>query len=438
MNKFINIKVELSQNALPVKNKAQTIYALLKMNPVDFPPDQKIPLDLRMVLDRSSSMGAAASQYNSKNSLELLKEACCKAGDMLQPGDRITVYSFSNDSKLELKPLVIKNSKDHQKINKAIQKIRLSGSTHLSTSLEEMLKINPLNNNVLQRALIFTDGEVNIPNVTNQEKKCIKIAGKAKQKGIPFWVYGTGISYAEKFLKKLAAVSGGYFEHISDPADMISLFSDQMSYFKDIAVTNAEITLDAVPGAIIRNVSRVIPDIESYTGFQPTYFSTTLPDIDKTRGAALLIQLELTPVFTGLSEVGFVNLAFDVPSLGLKGVQQNAKIKVLFTEDQSLIRQNQDVIDVVTLQGAHTLATMGAQAAETGNAGKGVTLMQQAADLYTKMGADDMATKLVTLSNTVSTKGSISGSNINTKRTLTTVSRKLVTRRLTTGNISDN
>lgn len=438
MNKFAHIKTQLSQNVLPISTSAQTIYALVKIDPVDFPAGQKIPLDLRMVLDRSGSMSSMTSAYSSKNCLDLLKEACVNAAGMMQKDDRMTVYSFSDRSKLELKPTIIKNGKDHDRIRKAIQSIRLSGSTHLSTSLDEMLKINPINNNYLQRALIFTDGEVNVPGTDSEEKACLSLAGKARKMGIPFWVYGTGIHYAEDFLKKLAAVSGGSFEHISDPKDMVSLFSDQMQFFKDVAITNAEISLDAIPGVILRKVSRVIPDIEVYAHIQPTYFSSDIPDIDRVRGAAFLIQLEIAPVFDKPIKAVYINLRYDVPSLGLKAVEQNSEMEITFTDDASLIRQNSDVVDIVTLQGAHTLATLGAQAAETGNAQQGVTLMQQAAALYNNAGAVDMATQLMTLSNSVSSQGSLSGNSLNTKRTLTTASRKMVTHRMITNSPDTN
>ncbi len=438
MNKFLHIKTQLNQNALPISGTAQTIYALVKINPVDFPTGQKIPLDLRMVLDRSGSMSSMTSAYSSKNCLELLKEACVNASTLMQKDDRMTVYSFSDRSKLELKPTVIKNGKDHDRIRKAIQNIKLSGSTHLSTSLDEMLKINPINNNYLQRALIFTDGEVNVPSNDSEEKVCLTLAGKARKMGIPFWVYGTGIHYAEDFLRKLAAVSGGSFEHISDPNDMISLFSDQMQFFKDVAITNAEISMDAVPGIILRKVSRVIPDMESYPHIQPTYFSSDIPDIDRVRGAAFLIQLEVAPVFDKPIKAVYINLRYDVPSLGLKAVEQNTGIEITFTDDASSIKQNSDVVDVITLHGAHTLATLGAQAAETGNARQGVTLMQQAAALYSNAGAGDMATKLLTLSNSVANQGSISGTNLNTKRTLTTVSGKMITHRMITNSPDNN
>lgn len=353
MNKFLNIKTQLSQNVLPVSGTEQTIYALIKLNPMDFPNGQKIPLDLRMVLDRSGSMSSMTSPNSRKSCLQLLKEACVNAAQLMQNDDRITVWSFSDMSKLELNPTVIKNGKDHDRIRKAIQSIRRSGSTHLSTSLDEMLKIQPVNNNYLQRALIFTDGEVNVPGVDSEKKACLTLAVNARKMGIPFWVYGTGISYAEDFLKKLASFSGGSFEHISDPNDMISLFSDQMQFFKDVAVTNAGISLDAVPGVILRKVSRVIPDIEVYSHIQPTYFSSDIPDIDRVRGAALLVQLEIAPVFDKPVDAVHINLRYDVPSLGLKAVEQNNKIEISFTDDPSAIKQDSEVVDIVTLQGAH-------------------------------------------------------------------------------------
>ncbi|MCD4784828.1 MAG: VWA domain-containing protein [Candidatus Eremiobacteraeota bacterium] len=431
MNNIIELKAELSQNIMEIKNSAQTIYALIRLKPIEFDEGEKLPLDLRMVLDRSGSMFAPVGKFSNKSRLDVLKSACLETVRRLEDGDRLTIYTFCERSKMELKPTVVKNKKDKSRMIKSINNINYGGGTHLSTSLDHMLNLKPIDNNCLQRAIVFTDGEVNTPSRKSEESICTKIAKRARKSGTPFWVYGTGIDYAEDFLTDLARESGGHYEHIGNAKDITAVFSDQVSYFQDVVITNAEITIEAEPGVMFRKISRVIPDIERYTNFQPTYFSTPLPDLDKSRGTAILLRLDIVPVFNGLSRIATARVKFDAYALGIMGMERSIDIKIDFTNDSSLIKQNQQVLDIVTLNGAHTLATLGTEQVATGNIRQGTEMMDRAADLYQKVGVKDISTKLMTLSNTAKKKGNLAGDDLNTRRTLTTASAKLITKQIT-------
>jgi Mg-chelatase subunit ChlD len=432
MNNFIDMSLEMSPDVLRKGGAPQTLYCLIRIKPEQNKNlnQGKIPLDLRMVLDNSGSMERFSGANSKKTAMSLLKDACKRAVDMLEPLDRLTIYTFSNSSKSVLKPTIITGKNENNAAKKAIDKIRTEGSTHLSTSLEDVMHIQNMDQ-YIQRVMLFTDGEVNVPSEKTESKKCLISADKAKKLKLPFWVYGTGISYNEKFLKNLAARSGGHFEHVAEPGDVVRVFGEQMNYFQNVSVTNVEITLESIPGAIFRKISRVIPDIESYNNLGQDYFSANIPDIDRVRGAAILLQLEVSPVFFSRSPLADITLTYDVPVFGLKGVTQQKRIEIDFTDDDSLLKPNRNVMDIVTLQGAHDLTTLAASKAETGQGALATKMMQQAAVLYQKIGQNDVASDLVTLSNAIQQQGTIQGQNLNTQRTLTTVSSQLVTKRLT-------
>lgn len=431
MSKYMKLSYELSQSPVPVSSDPATIYSLIKMMPDGgILKNRKMPLDLIMVLDNSGSMSSQASKHSSLSRLSLLKDACCEAVDHLEKGDRLTIYIFSYDSKMIYRPTIIKNRKDRDAARKAINGINVEGCTHLSTSLDQLLKIKSPGN-FIRRALVFTDGEVNSPNLQKEEKDCLNLAGKARKKSVPFWMFGTGITYNEQFLRSMAERSGGRFEHISDPADMTAIFTGLVRNFKDVAVTNVEMTIQSVPGVVFRKISRVIPDIYNHNSFRDDYFNTQAPDIDRVRGVSYLLQMEVEPGFKGVEKLASVDVVYDVPLFGRLGLSDSSSMEVEFTNDPALAKRNQDVIDVVTLQGAHDMATLAAEKAQTGQSGLATKLMTKAATIYKKMGADDMATNLMTLSNAVQSQGGVQGRNINIQRTLTTNAGKMVTRRLT-------
>ena len=432
MSQELRVKQQLSPGMLLKTNGPQALYLLIRLSPPDSFGNGPLPLDLRMMLDRSSSMWEPAVSGSPASKMDMLKEAATIAVDRLRVNDAVTIYSFSGGVKTVQKTIVIKDPSDYAMIRHNISRIKSEGCTNLSKVMSKSNNVKKRDGYVT-RGMIFTDGDVNSPDEVREISACMDLAREGAGKGISLVTYGLGITYNENFLKDLARVTGGEFHHVSSGDQMASMFIKQMDMMKDVRVTDLKFTIDAVPGVRMVDVSRVIPDVEKHQVTSDGYFSGRVPDVDGVRGAALMVMLEVDGGFDGNPVLAYLTITYDLPADGIKGAVIKREIRCQFTDDASLVREDREVVEAVTLKGAHDLSTLAAAAAATGNLGCATKRMRQAASLYSRVGEVDMATRMITLSNDVQNKGGISGQAVNTRRTLTNQGSHLITRRLTNG-----
>jgi len=442
---MINFNIELNQQYFMANSKPQAIYGLIRIKPEEI--KGRIPMDIKFLIDISGSMGdivvnktinknlidTILSQFTNKKSLtklQLVKIALKEVIGRMEVNDRISIITFASDAK-EVASMTIKNDGDKQLLKDKVDKIRTDGCTNMSKALDMAINMAEDNKNV-KRIIIFTDGEVNWPSVDEEERLCIDLAHKAKKSKIPFTAFGTGISYNDNFLNELAAITSGRMEHISDPVKVIEVFNQEIGILGDVAITNLEAVFETKPDIKLREVSRVIPQIEPVKLNSLNYLFLSLGDLDRTRGQAILFQAEIPPVSEGTHEIGTLGLTFDVPLYNLRGQKAEIKIYGDFTLNSSLCRINDEVISTIQMAGATKLQTLALERADAGDVTNATKMMEQVYTLYTKLGQDDLATQVKTLTNAIKTKGNISGDSTDVRRTLTTKSKQTISRTLMT------
>jgi hypothetical protein len=301
----------------------------------------------------------------------------------------------------------------------------------MSKALELALNMGEDSTNV-KRIIIFTDGEVNWPSADEEERSCKDLAHRAKKQRLPFTTFGTGISYNDRFLTEIADITSGRMEHISDPVKVIDVFNQEIGILGDVAITNLEAVFETKPDIKLREVSRVVPQIEPVKLNSLSYLFLSLGDLDRARGQAILFQAEIPPVSEGTHEIGNMGLTFDVPLYNLRGQKAEIKINADFTENSSLCQVNDEVISTIQMAGATKLQTLALERADAGDMTNATKMMDQVYTLYTKLGQDDLATQVKTLTNAIKTKGTISGNTTDVRRTLTTKSKQTISRTLMT------
>ncbi|MBI2267110.1 MAG: VWA domain-containing protein [Armatimonadetes bacterium] len=435
MDPYMDLTVELSQSAILPSATPQVVYGLVRMMPKGQSSGPRLPLDLRFLLDRSGSMGSNAARFDLRSKLDALQDAVGAVIDQLVPGDRITVISFDDRTREEVPPTLIQSAMDQRRAKMAVEAIRLGGGTHMSGGLRKVIRSDSRTEGSVKRGIIFTDGEVNSPSEAGEERNCTTLAQEAGQKHFPLTLFGTGVEYNDRFLEKLARESNGRSEHLEDATQAVSVFMEEVGYLQEVSVMNLEVTL-AVVDSSFTSVSRVVPQIEPQVLCSPNYFSTYLGDVDKVRGQAILFSLHIPPFsqvpLGGKLLLGRAEVVFDVPSKRLKGARTDQVIEIRVTDDPNQVVVNLPVLTTVKLEGATKLQTKALDLAQAGNVHQATAMLSQVATLYQSAGQEDLATKAMTLTNALTQNGGISGDTLNVQRTLTTASKKMITKRLTT------
>jgi hypothetical protein len=436
--------MELNQNFFPAESQSQTVYGLIRIKPEENAIKGRASLDLKFLLDRSSSMGDMVNNMNfdintvidflfskkkGKNltKLDLLKIAVNHVIDRMELNDMISIITFDCKAK-EIVSKVIKKGEEKNDIKNMVKKIRTGSATNMSEALKIALNDSTAENKV-KRIIIFTDGEVNSPSVDEEEKACIDLAKKAKKLKIPFSLFGTGITYNDKFMEKLADITTGRMEHISNPSNIIDIFNEEIGVLGDIAITNLEGTIQMSNG-ILKEVSKVVPDIHQMSLTSPDYLFMPLGNLDRARGQAILFQLEIPSLSEGIHEIGTMEVKYDIPLYNITGQKADFKLHVNCIKNTSLCRVNQDVLKTVQLAGATKLQTLAMDRADGGDTRGASKMLCDVYNLYTKLGQTELATNVKTLTNAIKTEDLPSSETKDMRRTLTTRAKQSVGRTL--------
>jgi len=204
----LQISIQTSRNRLAFSDTAQLIYMLVEIQSPEQHLDTRRPLNISLVIDRSTSMRGARIQ-NVKTAVELILSK-------LMPDDAISVISFSDRAEVILPAGKIKNV---QALMARIRGIEPSGGTEifqgLQTSVQEMSRasLNLHTNHII----LLTDGHT-----YGDSDQCLKLVKDIANQDIGVSAFGIGTEWNDKFLDKLVSPSGGRSGFIETPEEIIS------------------------------------------------------------------------------------------------------------------------------------------------------------------------------------------------------------------------
>lgn len=203
----INIKTLQSKTKISKSSTAQLIYALIDISakPISNKPVQR-PLNLALVLDRSTSMNGERMSMVKDNAIRLINQ--------LSPDDIISIVTFSDRAEVLLPP---SHPTDPHMIESKISRISTGGATEIFQGLSTGVTQVRQNRrpSYMNHLILLTDGRT-----YGDEQKCIELAKTAVDEGIGISGLGIGNEWNDKFLDQLAGVSGGVSMYISAPKDL--------------------------------------------------------------------------------------------------------------------------------------------------------------------------------------------------------------------------
>src|SRR5271163_479050 len=185
----------------------------------------RLPLNLGVVIDRSGSM------YDERR-LEFVVEAVKFLADNLSEQDKITIVAFADKAKVLITP---EAARDKSAIKRAIDDIDLleiGGGTQMALGMRAA--IDEVKKNLtpqrLNRVLVLTDGQ------TYEEMACVDLI--RQNPDIQFSAMGVGVEFNEKLLMRISQDSGGKYHFIGDSTEIPSIFEDELTGLRAVAILN--------------------------------------------------------------------------------------------------------------------------------------------------------------------------------------------------------
>jgi Ca-activated chloride channel family protein len=246
----------VNRQYLQANNKA-VVYLALDITPpaVTAVPQAMKPINVCITIDRSGSMDEERKLENAKiAALQLIEE--------LRPNDYATVVSFADSERVEV---AAQSAADKYYFQQAIQSMKAKGMTDIysavQASLNEIMRARQqFAEEPVSRIILLSDGE---PTKGRQKvDEFLDVCNEIRSRDVSITALGIGSDYNEQLMATLANQTNGTWNHVTDPRDLPSLFSEQLVEMKTVVLLKPQLRIQPMSGAELSEMHKVRPVLD--------------------------------------------------------------------------------------------------------------------------------------------------------------------------------
>lgn len=337
----IVLRVTPSQKRLPCLGEPQVLYVLFEISASDQVESRRLPINLCLVLDRSTSMKGAR--------LYQVKEAARYIVEQMQPDDVLTIVTFSDRAQIALPG---QRRIDKTAARSAISSIRSGGGTEifqgLNLGLQQAERWQTPES--VSHLILLTDGQT-----YGDEDDCLQAARIAGERDIPITTMGIGSDWNEDLLDSMASLSHapGSSIYIDSTAKIAQVFHEQIHGLGSTFAHNLALSVHQGEEVSVKETFRVAP----YIGQLFTYDDKiTLGSLEMHRPQAVIAELVVASHTPGAHRLIQAEVEGIVPALGRQLVRARQTLDVDFATD--LGRLEPVPPDIVSAMGKLTIYKM--------------------------------------------------------------------------------
>ncbi|MDX1520238.1 MAG: DnaJ domain-containing protein [Anaerolineae bacterium] len=236
-----------SHTVLRPNPNEQAYYVRLDVKPQANLPTTRLPLNLCLVVDRSTSMQGVRIQR--------IKEAIRHIIDKLQPQDALALVVFSDRAEIVIES---QQGIDQRMAKSIVSTIQPRGGTEILQGLEAGLAeiMRNFNQNAVNHLILLTDGQT-----YGDEEACIQKAQWAGVNKIQFSAIGIGSDWNEDLLDSMASLSGGLSTYIDSPEKIKYVFEDTMQNLETVVARNLSMRLNLNSRVHLHEAYQITPQI---------------------------------------------------------------------------------------------------------------------------------------------------------------------------------
>ena len=243
----ISINTLYSRSSLPQMAEPQLIYVLMELTSI---PDPAVnaapPLNLCLVLDKSTSMAGARMDMVKSNAIALLRQ--------MRPQDLISIVVFSDRAEVLIPATRIS---DLSRIESKISMLQTGGGTEILHGLEEgvgQVRRN-LSSSSVNHIILLTDGRT-----YGDEEACLQLAETSAQQGIGISGLGIGHEWNDAFLDTIASISGGSSMYVSAPKELHKFLEQKFNSLGKIYAEQVALDYETDDNVELRFAFRLQPE----------------------------------------------------------------------------------------------------------------------------------------------------------------------------------
>jgi Ca-activated chloride channel family protein len=306
-------KATISHRALAMLHEEQILYILVEIAPGATLEIKRLPFNLCLVLDRSTSMQGVR--------LQRVKDATNFIIDFLDDSDVFSLVTFNDRAE------VILPAQSH--VDKAFAKSRVStirsmgGTEILQGMLAGLNEIERWRSpDMVSHLILLTDGQT-----YGGERECLEEADAAAQRQINITTMGIGQDWNDKLLDEIARRSGGKSTYIDSASKVTAVFRECIHTLASVVARSMELNVHLPVGVRLQESFLVSPRLERLYSEQGRI---KLGNLDAEQPLALVLELLIDPQEAGALHVAQLELQADVPSLPSRHTSIKRNIEARF------------------------------------------------------------------------------------------------------------
>jgi len=315
----IQVRLEASRDPLPSIPEEQVLYVLANIQAAQTDRrSQRLPLNLCLVIDRSTSMQGSR--------LEQVKVATHQLIDGLDQNDTFSVVTFSDHSEVVWSSHI---GSDPIRAKAKVAAIQASGGTEILqgmlAGLSELEKGR--RGQTISHMILLTDGQT-----YGDEEQCLTQAVEAKKHGISITCMGLGEDWNDTLLDAIAARSGGPSAYVATADDVQRIFQEQLHGLGTLYATDLQWTLRMAEGVSLKNAFRLTPYLVRMALEKDVI---SLGTLQTDSPVMLLLEFIIPSQSPGSHRLAQFDLTGDVPALGRTGEHLRQNLALSFTTQTS-------------------------------------------------------------------------------------------------------
>lgn len=293
----IHCDIQHSRTAILQMDEPQVHYTLLDIFPRQDLPYQRPPVNLAIVIDRSTSMDGQRLDHVRSATLHLLKG--------LGEHDSAVVVAFSDRAEVIVNQT---QAKDLSTARARLSLMQADGGTEIGQGLRLGLRElqKTFSRNGVNHLILLTDGRT-----YGDEDECLAMASNVSDNGITINGVGIGSDWSDRFLDDLSARTGGSVLFLDTPKAITDLLGTILDSLSQVVASRVRLSGRLSDRVDLRSAFRLLPEPMVLGDSMPLALGN-LPRGERIR---LLLELVVHPLGeVDVLEIGHLIVSADLLS----------------------------------------------------------------------------------------------------------------------------
>ena len=366
--------IQHSRQALLQLDEPQVHYLLLDVTPAPGFEAARPPINLCIVVDRSTSMRGQR--------LDQVRSAAQAILEGLQEGDKASIVAFSDRAEVVVSP---DQAKDRAVSRARLSLLQAGGGTVIGQGLETGLAElhASFSHDGVNHLLLLTDGRT-----YGDETACLDMADLAIKDGITISGVGIGADWNDRFLDDLTSRTGGAVAFLDTPKAVTALLQRTFEALSRVFASRVQLEGAFAQEVDLRSAFRLLPDPTPMADALPI----TLGHLPRDGQIRLLLELVVHPIGQ-ISELVLANLTVcgDILGVGLERQKLPFEIRCPVSRHPDPEPPPQDIVATLNLVALYRMQEKARHEAELGHSSQAARRLENLATHLLASGERDLA-----------------------------------------------